>query len=52
MSFEIGDSFIIVDTPYFKYNCKDQKEFVIKSFSKSGLSVYYLDERCCKYRTG
>jgi hypothetical protein len=45
MSFEIGDSFKIVDTEYFKYGCKDQREFLIKSFSKSGHSVYYLDDR-------
>lgn len=45
MSFEIGDSFKIVDTEYFKYGCKDQREFLIKSFSKSGHSVYYMDER-------
>ncbi len=45
MSFEIGDSFIIVDTEYWRYLCKDQKEFIIKSFSKSGLSIYYEDNR-------
>ena len=45
MNFEIGDSFKIVDTEYFKYRCKDQREFLIKSFSKSGLSVYYEDNR-------
>ena len=45
MNFEIGDSFKIVDTEYFKYGCKDQKEFVIKSFSKSRQSVYYEDNR-------
>ena len=42
---EIGDCFKIVDSEYFKYGCKDRKEFIAKSFSKSGLSVYYLDER-------
>ena len=45
MSYEIGDAFIIIDIPSFKYNCKDRKEFVIKNFSKSGLSVYYEDNR-------
>jgi len=44
MNFEIGDSFRIVDTEYFKYGYKDQREFLIKSFSKSGHSVYYLDD--------
>jgi hypothetical protein len=48
MNFEIGDSFVIIDTPYFKYNCKDKKSFIIKSFSKSGLSVYYNDTRTNK----
>ena len=45
MKYEIGDSFVIVDTKFWKYGCKDQKEFVINSFSKSELSVYYEDNR-------
>ena len=48
MSYEIGDAFVIIDIPSFKYNCKDRKEFVIKNFSKSGLSVYYEDNRTNK----
>ena len=48
MNFEIGDSFNIVDRETFKYNCKDQKVFIIKRFSKSGLSVYYDDNRTNK----
>ena len=43
--YEIGDGFIIVDSEHWIYECKDQKEFVIKSFSKSGMSVYYEDNR-------
>ena len=49
MSYEIGDAFVIIDIPSFKYNCKDRKEFVIKNFSKSGLSVYYEDLCGCRY---
>jgi hypothetical protein len=45
MKYEIGDSFVIIDTEHWKYKCKDQKEFIIKSFSKSLLSVYYEDNR-------
>lgn len=48
MSYEIGDAFVIIDIPSFKYNCKDRNEFVIKNFSKSGLSVYYEDNRTNK----
>ena len=43
--YEIGDSFIIVDSKHWIYGCKDQKEFVIKSFSKSMQLVYYEDNR-------
>lgn len=51
MKFEIGDSFSI---DYGKINeiypdfmkCQDpDKVFIIESFSKSGLSVYYIDSR-------
>ena len=48
MKYEIGDSFVIINTDCslnWKYKCKDQKEFIIKSFSKSLLSVYYEDNR-------
>lgn len=45
MKYEIGDSFVIVDTIFWKYGCKDQREFVINSFSKTELSVYYEDNR-------
>jgi hypothetical protein len=55
MSFEIGDSFKIVDgginpknSRVYKYNCKDQKEFIITKLSKSGHSVYYEDNRTNK----
>ena len=51
MKFEIGDSFSV---DYGKINeiypdfmkCQDpDKVFIIESFSKSGLSVYYIDNR-------
>ena len=48
MNFEIGDSFNIVDRETFKYNCKDQRDFIIKRFSVSGLSAYYDDNRTNK----
>lgn len=41
MSYEIGDRFFIIGNQLLNYNYKKNMEFVIKSFSKSGLSVYY-----------
>lgn len=43
MSYEIGDRFFIIGNQLLNYNYKKNMEFVIKSFSKSGLSVYYED---------
>lgn len=43
---EIGDVFIINKLKGSFYICKDpNKKFIIQSFSKSGLSVYYVDDR-------
>jgi len=43
---EIGDVFIINKLKGSFYICKDpNKKFIIQSFSKSGLSVYYVDAR-------
>jgi hypothetical protein len=51
MTLEIGDSFTIdyekINTIYPDFmKCKDpDKVFIVESFSKSGLSVYYIDSR-------
>ena len=50
MDIEIGDSFIIT----YDYGCEfPNKEFIVESFSKSLLSVYFYDKRTnnsCKCR--
>lgn len=50
MMLEVGDSFTIdyeeINKLYPNVKCKDpNKVFIIESFSKSGLSVYYIDSR-------
>lgn len=46
---QIGDTFIIIHSRYSRrgrYSCKDpNKKFTIGDISKSGLSVYYEDNR-------
>ena len=48
MSYEIGDRFFIIGNQWFNYVYKNNTEFVIKNFSKSGLSVYYEDNSILK----
>ena len=53
IDFEIGDTFIIdwksIKKTYRVFICKDpEKVFQIKRFSKSGLSVYFDDNRTNK----
>jgi hypothetical protein len=51
MTIEIGDSFTIdykkINGIYLNFmKCKDpDKVFIVESFSKSSLSVYYIDSR-------